>query len=299
MKTLSKILCVVLFLLSLMLVNEAFAQVNSDTARYQIITNSGNKYYGNILSNDSSHIRIRTVELGEITILKKDIKTMRAEIRKKGNRILQDGDHPQNTRYFFSPNGYGLKKNQGYYQNVWVMVNNFAYGLSDHFSVGGGLVPLFLFSGAPTPVWVTAKMSFPVEKNKINMGAGALMGTVLTGEEGSHGFGMLFGLATVGSKQKNISLGIGYGYAGGHWANSPLINLNAMIRMGKRGYFITENYFVIIDRDVMAIISAGGRQLINRVGIDYGLIVPLSPDMDSFFGMPWLGITVPLGFAKH
>ncbi len=299
MKIRSKVLCAVVFFFSLVVVNEALAQVDPDTVRYQIITNNGNKYSGEILSSDSSHLKIRTSELGEITILKKNVKTIHAATRENQHREYQTRDHPQNTRYFFSPNGYGLKKNQGYYQNVWVMVSNFAYGLSDNFSVGGGLVPMFLFAGAPTPVWVTAKMSFPVEKNKINVGAGALIGTVLTSEEGNHGFGMLFGIATLGSKQKNISLGIGYGYAGGHWANSPLINLNAMIRIGKKGYFITENYFVMIDQDVMAIVSAGGRQLINRVGIDYGLIVPLSSGMDSFIGMPWLGITVPLGSAKH
>jgi len=299
MKTRSKIFYAVVLFFFLVIANDAFAQVIPDTARYQIITNNGNKYSGEILSSDSSHLKIRTVELGEITILKKNINTIHVATRENQRREFQTSDHPQNTRYFFSPNGYGLKKNQGYYQNVWVMVSNFVYGLSDNFSVGGGLVPMFLFAGAPTPVWVTAKMSFPVEKNKINMGAGAVIGTVLTGEEGNHGFGMLFGIATLGSKQKNISLGIGYGYAGGHWANSPLINLNAMIRIGRKGYFITENYLVKIDQDMMAMLSAGGRQLISRVGIDYGLIVPLSSGMNSFIGIPWLGITVPLDFTKH
>jgi hypothetical protein len=296
MKNRSKILYAVVFLFFLLTLNKVSAQVNSDTTRYQIITKNGNKYTGKILGSDSAHVKIRTLELGEITMLKKNIKTIENVTGINQHRELQSGNHPQNTRYFFSPNGYGLKKNQGYYQNVWVMVNNFAYGLSDNFSIGGGLVPMFLFAGSPTPVWVTAKMSFPLEKNKLNMGVGALMGTVLTSEEGSHGFGMLFGLATVGSKQKNVSLGIGYGYAGGHWANSPLVNFNAMVQIGKKGYFITENYLVIIDRDAMVIISAGGRQMINRVGIDYGLIIPLTSDMGSFVGMPWLGLTIPIGY---
>jgi len=202
-------------------------------------------------------------------------------------------DNPQSTRYFFSPNAYGLKKGEGYYQNVWVLVNSFAVGVTDYFSIGGGMVPLFLFAGSPTPVWITPKFSIPVSKDKFNLGGGALLGTVLGEQE--TGFGILYGISTLGSKDKNVSLGLGYGYAGGSWAKAPMINLNTMIRFGPKGYFISENYFIQTEGTTALIFTLGGRHIIQNAGLDYGLVIPIISDMGSFIALPWLGITIPFG----
>jgi len=48
--------------------------------------------------------------------------------------------------------------------------------------------------------------SIPVSKEKFNLGGGALLGTVLGAEE--TGFGILYGISTLGSKDKNVSLGL-------------------------------------------------------------------------------------------
>ncbi len=65
-------------------------------------------------------------------------------------------------------------------------------GVTNYFSIGAGIVPVFLFGGGATPVWITPKFSIPVVKDKFNVGAGALVGTVL-GASGT-GFGLLYGL---------------------------------------------------------------------------------------------------------
>ncbi|MBE0638158.1 MAG: hypothetical protein IH598_06550 [Bacteroidales bacterium] len=201
-------------------------------------------------------------------------------------------DNPQATRYFFSPNGYGLKAGEGYYQNVWVLFNSFAVGVTDNISIGAGMVPLFFF-GESTPMWITPKFSIPVKSDKFNLGGGALIGTVL-GEENA-GFGIVYGLVTSGSKDNNVTFGMGYGYAGGDWAQSPMLNFNGMFRTGARGYFITENYFINgADANVL-LISLGGRQIIKNAGLDYGLLLPFSSEMDQFIAIPWLGITLPFG----
>jgi len=269
------------------------AQNQPDSLAYHIETNDGNTYMGQILAQDSVKILFNSDKLGEINILKTDIKKMHPlDMKKvKGNKYWFD--NPQATRYFFSPNGYGLKKGEGYYQNIWVLVNSFAVGLTDAFSIGGGLVPLFLFAGAPTPVWFTPKFSIPISKDNVSLGAGALVGTVVGVEK--TGFGILYGISTFGSKDNNISVGLGYGYAGGELAKSPMINLNAMLRTGARGYFLTENYFIQTEGTTLAILSFGGRQIIKDSGLDYGLLIPLISGMDSFAAIPWLGITIPFG----
>lgn len=277
----------------LLTVSLSSAQDQADTLTYYIQTTDGNTYRGQILARDSSSVLFDLERFGEHRFLKEEIKKLQLLDKEK---MIDDEywmDNPQATRYFFSPNAYGLKMGEGYYQNVWVLVNSFAVGITDYFSIGGGVVPLFLFAGSPTPVWITPKFSVPVAKEKFNLGGGALLGTVLGEEE--TGFGILYGISTLGSKDKNVSLGLGYGYAGGDWAKAPMINLNTMIRFGPKGYFISENYFIQTEGTTALILSLGGRHIIQNAGLDYGLIIPFISEMDSFIAFPWLGITIPFG----
>jgi hypothetical protein len=155
---------------------------------------------------------------------------------------------------------------------------------------------LFLFAGAPTPVWVIPKVSIPVVKDKFNIGAGALVGYVIGAEEA--GFGIVYGTGTIGTRDKNLSLGVGYGWAAGEFTQKPIINLCILIRTSPRSYFMSENYYLYIDESNVVLLSLGGRSVIKRIGLDYGLFVPFSSDLDSFVAIPWLGITVPLGKPK-
>lgn len=252
----------------------------------------GNQYIGQILERNSEFIRLKTEQLGEINIRVNDIKKI--ELIRRELMVGKEYwfTNPQSTRYFWSPNGYGLKKGEGYYQNVWILFNQFACGITNNISLGAGFIPLFLFAGAPTPVWITPKISIPVSKDKFNLGAGALLGTVI-GEEGAS-FGLIYGITTFGTRDKNVSLGLGYGLLDGELANMPAINISTMIRTGKRGYFLSENYIIPSD-PTLVLLSIGGRSIVQKVGIDYGLIVPFEEHMDTFVAIPWLGISIPFG----
>lgn len=284
-----------IFLLALLIIISfiSIGQTIQDTAVFQVETNDGNEFLGEIVFQGSVNIILKTQNFGELTISRTNIKS----IKQVNVQQIKDGklwsENPQSTRYFWSPNGYGLKKGEGYYQNIWVLWNQFAYGATDYFSFGGGIIPLFLFDGSPTPVFLTAKFSIPVVENKFNIGAGGIMGTVLGEEE--TGFGILYGLSTVGTPDNNVTVGMGYGFAGGEWAKSPMINVNGMFRVSSRGYFITENYIISAGGESVVVISLGGRSIIKKAALDYGLVLPLSADFDGFIALPWLGFTVPFG----
>ncbi len=268
------------------------AQNSQDSIRSQVETIDGNEYIGIILEQTPETIRIKTDKLGEISIPRSEVKRITQLTATK----IKDGrywlENPQSTRYFWSPNGYSLKKGEGYYQNVWVLFNQAVYGLTDHFSAGIGMMPLFLFQGTSTPVWITLKYSVPVVKDKINLGGGALIGTVI-GEQGSAG--IVYGISTFGSKDKNITVGLGYGFGGGEFASTPLINIGGMIRTGANGYLMTENYLIINSDNFGLLTMIGGRRIIRHFGLDFGVGIPIGSDMDGFFAFPWLGFTIPFG----
>jgi hypothetical protein len=270
----------------------AYSQEKNDSM-YRVETVDGNEYIGKIISRDSEGITLLTQQLGEIKIKNADIKKMSAISGVK----LHDGrlwlDNPQASKYFIAPSGYGLKKGEGYYQNVWIFFNQFSYGLTNYFSIGAGIVPLFLFAGAETPVWINPKFSIPVVKDKFNVGVGVLAGTVI-GLENS-GFGILYGTGTIGSRDRNMSIGLGYGFSDGGLSKSPTFTLAGMYRTGPRWYLLTENYYIGISEDPLAVISIGARYVTRRLGIDFGLFIPFQSDMGGFVAGPWLGINVPFG----
>lgn len=282
------ILFLSLIFLSLLTPHLSFAQ--QETTLYQIETSDGNEFIGQIVFQDQEIIRLKTDKFGELTIRKIDVIKMSEVSRSR----MKDGkywsENPQSARYFWQPNGYGLKEGEAYYQNIWVLFNQVSAGVTDNFSVGFGLVPLFLFGGAPTPVWVTPKFSIPIEAEKVNLGAGVLMGTVLG--EPDTGFGIAYGVTTFGSRDENLSLGLGYGYAGGDWANTPTLSLSAMVRTGERGYFITENYYIGSGGENLILLSFGGRRMLKKAGIDFALVVP-AIEGAGFFAFPLLGLTFP------
>ena len=263
------------------------------TVTLRIETIDGNIYIGRYVSEDSLSMVLQTESLGEIRIPQNSIKTrtLLKQVVKVGNDIWLP--NPQSSRYFWAPNGYGLEENTSYYQNIWILYNQFSFGLTNNFSLGAGMLPLFLFAGGSTPIWIVPKFSIPVEKDKFNLGTGAFLGTIIGEDTGI--FGLLYGTATIGSRDKNVSFGMAYGFADGDWLNVPVINVSSMIRTGPRGYFITENYVISAEGETVVLLSAGGRSIIRNVGLDYSLWIPLGFEMDTFVAIPFLGITVPIG----
>jgi len=280
----SLFLLLVLLVLSLSML----AQDSKEHVFYQVETTDGSVFKGRLVYEDETSLKLESETLGEIMIPRVNvvrIKTL-GSYKKVGTAYW--AEYPQDTRYFWAPAGYGLRKGEGYYQNVWIYFNQVVYGVSDHFSMGLGTIPLVLFFGESTPVWITPKVSFELEEDKISLGFGGLFGAVL-GED--IGFGILYGVTTFGSRQKNISFGMGWGYADEDFASSPVFNVSALYRLGPKGYLVSENYYFPGD-NAFGLLSLGGRSLLGKVGLDYGGVIPLGEDTGVNI-IPWLGVTVP------
>ncbi|MCX6255222.1 MAG: hypothetical protein NTV31_12190 [Bacteroidia bacterium] len=276
---------------------QCFSQNIPDSTRtVRVETIDGNVFVGYVITEDSSNLVIKTENLGDLKIPLNNIKskTELKEVKKVGSEFWLP--NPQSSRYFWAPNGYGLEKGSSYYQNIWILYNQFSFGLSDNFSMGAGMLPLFLFGGASTPIWIVPKLSIPVVENKLNLGTGAFLGTIIGEETGV--FGLLYGTSTFGSRDKNLSLGLAYGFADGEWLKIPVFNVSFMIRTGPKGYFVSENYVITFDGEAVVLISAGGRSIIRNIGLDYSLWIPLGAVMDNFVAIPFLGVTIPIGRKK-
>ncbi len=265
------------------------------TVMVSVEMNDGNEFTGRILSQSPESIELKTETLGVITLPKRLIKTIQPI---RTSQIVAGEywyDNPYATRYFFGPNGYGLRKGEGYYQNAWIFFNQVSYGFTNNFTLGVGVIPAFLFAGAPTPIWITPKISVPIQKDKVNLGVGGLFATVLG--EGNSSFGIAYGQLTFGPRDRNINFGLGYGYAGDSWANTPTVTISGMYRTSKKFALLTENYIFDTGDENLFLLSFGGRFIGRHVAIDAGLFIPA--EGGDIIAIPWLGVNVPFGHPTY
>lgn len=274
----------------------ASAQVASDTL-WVVETKEGNIYTGTLEDLGAEGVRIST-QVGVLTIPR----DMIVSVKRAGDAILKDGvyweENPHSSRHFWVASGYGLRQGEGYYQNVWMLFNQVSVGFTDNVTVGVGVVPLFLFGLTEyTPVWITPKVSFPYRNGKGAFGAGTIFFGVL-GLENS-GNGILYGVNTFGSRERQFTFGLGYGYNSENgFASLPTVSMSGMIRTGRKWVFVTENYFISSGDFTLVLLSAGARYIGKRLAIDFGGIAPLSSELEQLIVVPWLGIAVPFGKKK-
>lgn len=108
-----------------------------------IRTTDGNRYEGKVVLDQGEVIEIETQILGKIRIQKEDIRNIKFyNANQKHLKAYSVNRHLQSSRYFLLANGYGLRKNEGYFQNASLLINRASYGITDHISVGAGVIPL-------------------------------------------------------------------------------------------------------------------------------------------------------------
>lgn len=259
---------------------------------YRVETTEGEVLIGTLVSDTDEEVVLDTRRVGDVTLQRTEIERMEPLDPAR----FRDGEYwfrnPQSTRYFFAPNALGIPEGEGYYQNTWILLNNVNYGVSDHFSIGGGTIPVFLFGADAIPVWVLPKVSVSAPQNNLHLAGGAVLGGVVG--EASEGVGLLYGSATVGDRDHNATIGLGYGYTNGEVASTPAINLSGMLRVSPTVYLITENY-VVPAEETETVASVGVRWAPRTFAVDFALARPLGEDAGDLIGIPWLGVTIPFG----
>lgn len=141
------------------------------------------------------------------------------------------------SRYFFAPSAFNLKKGELYYNAFYFALHDIQYGISDNFSMGIGT------SIAGLPIYLTPKLSFHLnEKNALGIGDLPMFGTWGTDFIGN----LAYGVYTHGDVNGNFTIGAGH-----LWTNeneitnstsSLVMNFSALGRMSRYIFFLTENY---------------------------------------------------------
>jgi hypothetical protein len=252
----------------------------------QIKTTDGNTIRAEIIESTADSTTIYTRSLRKITLANSSIKSIKAPKTYNIDTVWRQ--HPTQTNHFVTGNAYNLEKGESYYQNSWFFFNHAAVGITDHFSIGAGFFPGKPLGAGASPFWLTPKISVPIIKDKLNIAIGSFVSYSTIEMIAA----LPYSNITVGKKDKNVTFGVGMGYDD-YWEKRPLISVSTLIRTSNKGYFISENHYIAGD----AVISIGGRRIIGRTSIDYGLTFP-AWESDIFIGIPWIGMRTPLSSKR-
>ncbi len=196
-----------------------------------LTTNSQEKSF--LLSYNSTEIISAPGKQTDQAEAREESSATESDTPEDGN--FETSDH--NTRYFFAPSAYNLKKGELYYNTVYFLLHDIQYGLSDNFSIGMGTSVIGI------PIYLTPKVSFPVgEKSAFALGDMFIFGTYGTNAVGN----LVYGSFSTGGIQGNTSIGVGYLALNDSEitakTSSVVLNLSGMARASSHIYLLTENY---------------------------------------------------------
>jgi hypothetical protein len=235
-----------------------------DSAHLQVVTLSdGSRIFGRIVSVTADTVTFQT-GAGTMQLSAAAIR----EIKEFPASDLHEGEYwfpnPNSTRLFFAPSGQMLKKGEGYFSDYLLVFPGMAYGVTDNFTLGGG-ISLLPAKAEDQIYYLTPKIGFSVT-DKVHLAAGML----LAGTQGGTG-GVYYGVGTFGDGNASVTLGGGYGFAGGKIQQKPVGMAGAELRVSQRVGIVTENY-LLPTADNNVLYSFGLRFMGENITTDLALV---------------------------
>lgn len=259
--------------------------------RWLVETKDGNVIQGVYLGQSEAGVRLLTQSAGEITIPMSAIKSFRI----LDERSFVNGEYwfenPNATRYLFSPSAFSLRKGEAYYQNTYLVLNSFNYGVTDRFTIGGGFELISTFLGDPV-FFITPKYSFPISE-KWHAGTGVLYVNSTAADDFS-GLGIGYGIVTYGNRDNNATLGMGFGVVDGEFSAEPVITASGMKRVSRKTALVTENWFVPSE-GYYGVYSYGIRFMGERITVDLAFLNNPDIAQEIAIGVPYLDFVVKFG----
>lgn len=294
---------------------------------YLIETADGVSLTGTLVREDAEVIVLNTKSLGEVTIQKNKIKVM----KELGDDSFVKGsywfENPNHTRYVIGPSAFPLKKGEGYYQNLYLFAHSFNYGITDNISIGGGteIATLIFAQEPPSLFFLTPKVGFDITP-KFKAGAGVLyihLSDFFMGESGAH-YGIAYGLGTLGTKNNNFTLGLGWGFHSYKYrafpsdeiktdrglSEMPIITFSGMARLARRFALTSENWLFPVEERQYSngvetvntmyqfIFSYGMRFMGEKMAVDFGFFNTAEIAENIIIGVPYIDFTVNFGGNK-
>lgn len=214
---------------------------------YRVETMQGTTFTGQLVSMSLTSLQFDAKELGQVILERSQIR--RVDLEGSLSATAKPGyfDIGNGNRLFFAPTGRGLRKGENTLQVVSLYFVGGNFGITDNISLGGYVSVIPGLGVSNQFLLLTPKVSFPVSE-KLHLGAGALYLRIpdFNGSlDKAYGAGILYGAATYGSADNNVTAGLGYGFFEGEIGSTPILQLGGQKRVSRRISLISENYIIL------------------------------------------------------
>ena len=261
---------------------------SSEVAKvYRLSLIDGSEIVGIVLKEDSALVDFQSVSKITMRVPRDQIKA----IVPLAGRIVQGEfrkSDPNHTRLFFAPTGRSLKNGQGYFSAYEIFFPFIAVGVGDVVTLAGGMS---LIPGASSQIFYFAPKITPLHLQNFDLSAGVLYINAL-GSDFSGG-GIVYGVGTYGSSDHALTIGLGWGFAGGEIANKPILLVGGEIRLSNSIKLISENW--IPPGTDLVLYSFGFRFFGENLAADLGFFRPSKMDTGGFPFVPWIGFAYNFG----
>jgi hypothetical protein len=270
------------------------AKIDSTDKKLTVVvdTKDGSRFVGKFIERRTDTVVLQTETMGLIYLAVSQIKSIDelGKVREGSSNSLWFRN-PYAAQGVFFPTGIGLKKGEGNYQNLMVGLNSLHYGITDNFSIGGGLeIISFATTGSPGVIYVEPKLSYSFSNNVHVSGGVYLFGSGSNFSSNSAIFALPFANLTYGNRDNNITLGTYFPTQGGQ--SGPLVLIGGHVRAARKFSFVGEVYLA----DGGALITLGGRFMTETFNLNFGLFSPGIIDASiGILAIPYVGFTIPFG----
>lgn len=248
-----------------------------DSAHMQILTlGDGSTIFGRIVAVNGDTVTFQS-QAGSMQLATSRI----SQIKEIQSTDVHQGDYwfpnPNSTRLFFAPSAQMLKRGEGYFSDYELFFPGVAYGVTDNVSIGGG-VSILPAGVEDQAYYVTPKIGFS-PSDEVHLAAGVLF----AGTRGGTG-GVYYGVGTFGDDNASVTLGGGYGFAGGEIQSKPVGMIGGEYRFAPRVAVVTENYLLPISENNF-LYSFGFRFMGEKMTTDLALV---NVSGSSIIGVPYV-----------
>lgn len=260
--------------------------------QYAITLQDGTKLIGELIRQDSLETVIKTRTMGQVTVKASQIV---ASEPVDGNAAATVGYPNRFPQYLnFTPTAYSAERGRLYYRNSLVFYNQLDYGMTDNWSVGAGV-----FIGPPiTLLSLTTKVSFPVSKAvRLGVQGQYFTGNTFIFNRERFGFSYVQGIASIGTPQRNVTIGLGTILEQGRLGEVTLLTVGIVRKINPTLTFISENRVLVgPDVDVNLFLSGGLRFDRRRHSFDIAATVAYFPGLGSRIGLfPYASYQLRIG----
>ena len=232
----------------------------------ELTLRDGTRAFGRVERVENGRVTFRTTSGAVIEVETAQIVAIRSVEGSVNRREFWPQD-PNPTRLFFAPTGRSLQRGTGYFGVYEILLPFVQVGITDRVSFGGG-TPLIFGGGSEHPFWITPKVQvLNAKSTQIAVGVMHFMNV------GDGSLGIAYGVATLGSADSAVTVGVGRAYerSYGNSHGATLLMVGGEHRATRKIKLITENYVFRSGGVAMG----GIRLLGDSLSADIGLVVPL------------------------